>query len=253
MSETLPTVPPFRMNMFETYDEFEQFLHASDALRGSRWLYERSLASPADALVLAGTCGVCLRPTRFTASTRGGELAPGGRVPNWREGLSCDCTYGLVNRERALLHYLLAQSRAEPWMRALALGEVGALRPILAQLVGSLDCTPGPLQAALGQTAKPPGSYHLVLSIEQLTARLAQAQLLSAIARLLAPGGAFVFTAPFDIARPIDPPASDGPIGWPVLDQLIESGFATARACTYWSEELGYLGPFNVILTAYKG
>ena len=252
MPEALPAAPPFRMEIFESYEEFEHYLHTSDALRGSRWLHERSLASSAEWLVLPGTCGLCLQPTQFKALTHGGELAPGGRVPNWREGLACDCTHALVNRERALLHYLLAHAYAEPWMRVLALGDYGALNPMLAKLVGSIDGWPGPLKATLEQAARPQGGYHLIVSVEQLNAELAQQSLLSKMGQLLAPGGALVFTAPFDIKPPTKESAGDGLVGWSVLDLLTNCGFATARACTYWSEEMGYLGAFNFIITAFK-
>ncbi len=241
---------PFRMEVFRGYAEFAQYLQTSDAQRGARWLYERSLASSAAAVVLQGTCGPCLKPTRFTAPTQGGEPALAGRVPNWREGLACACEHRLIGRERALLHYLLAGSLLRPWTRILALGEVRALRPALTELSGHVACRYGPLDAVLAQVAAPRGGYHLIVSVEQLTAHLARPDVFGALAGLLAPGGAALFTAPFAIEPTND--SKGGPVGWGVLNALAEGGLTAARVCTYWSEELGYLGAFNMIVAASK-
>ena len=250
-------VVPFRMNVFRDYPEFEHYLRASDAQRGARWLHERSLASPGETVTLQGTCGLCLQPTRFTASTRGGEAVPGGRVPNWREGLACSCEHRLISRERALLHYLLAATVLSSWTRVLAMGDLVALHPVLSGLVSHLDCLPGPLDTAATSGVLPRRGYHLILSVEQLTSQVARPDILAGLAGLLAPGGMIVFTAPFII----DPPTkacSEGDIlarkavGWEVLYALSSAGFTAARACTFWSEELGYLGAFNVIVAANK-
>ena len=255
MTDILASVAPFRMEVFRSYAEFERHLRASDAQRGARWLYERSLASPDKTVVLPGTCGLCLQSTRFTSPTYGGEPVPGGRVPNWRESLTCGCEHRLISRERALLHYLLATSLLRPWTRVLALGEVTALRPALSELSDYVECLPGPLDTALARLAPVRGGYHLIVSVEQLTARITQPGVLGMLIRLLTLGGAAVFTAPFTITTgPADGYmlAADGPVGWGVLDALVASGFTAARVCTYWSEELGYLGAFNMIITANK-
>jgi hypothetical protein len=85
--------------------------------------------------------------------------------------------------------------------------------------------------------------------------------------RVLLPGGRLVFTVPFHdrSAKTVSrldrlprvsgrlPAESGGPthqIGWDILDKLRAAGFADARAHTYWSEELGYLGTGNVIFSA---
>jgi hypothetical protein len=41
-------------------------------------------------------------------------------------------------------------------------------------------------------------------------------------------------------------------IGWDILDRLKQAGFSDAAAHTYWSHELGYLGPMNMIFSAVK-
>ena len=238
------------MIIFKNYSEFKLYLNTSDAQRRVKWQYERSLASLEEAVVLSGTCGLCLQPTHYTAPTRGGESAPGGRVPNWREGLACSCEHGLINRERALLHYLVSASLLRPWTRVLAMGEVAALRPALAGLSRHVTYRPGPLDAARASGNPPRGGYHLILSVEQLTAALERADLLGALAGLLAPGGTAVFTAPFAVEPPVKRAPAEGPVSWGVLDALTRGGFDAARVCTYWSAEMGYLGSFNLIVAA---
>ena len=131
MTNILNGVAPFPMESFRSYSEFESYLAASNSKHGLRWLHERSLASTEKKVVVSGTCGLCLTPTTFTAPTRGGESAPNGLVPNWREGLECGCEYRLINRQRALLHFLAAEGLLRSWTRILLMGEVPTLLPFL--------------------------------------------------------------------------------------------------------------------------
>jgi hypothetical protein len=248
----LAGVARFRMTEFRDREEFDLYLREIDALISNRWLYERSLATLKDAVVLAGTCGLCLEPAHFTASTRGGEAVGAARLPNWREGLVCDCDQRLINRERALMHYLLDTGSLQSWMRVLGLGQLGALRAVLADAAGQLLVWPGALDnvtAARVDLAEK--GYHLIVSAEQFDACTTRPAAIVALASLLLPGGRLVFTAPFDVNAA--GPAAAGPLGWFVLDRLREHGFATAKACLYWSEEFGYLGPFNFIFAASRG
>ena len=69
---------------------------------------------------------------------------------------------------------------------------------------------------------------------------------------MLAPGGTLALTAPFDIAAPGAERAGDGPIGWDALAAMTAGGFFDASVGVYWSEEFGYLGPFNTIVTGAR-
>jgi hypothetical protein len=252
VTNILNGVAPFPMETFRSYSEFESYLTATDAKRGLRWLHERSLASMEKTVAVRGTCGLCLTPTTFTAPTHGGESAPNGRVPNWREGLHCGCEYRLFNRQRALLHLLAAEGFLRSWTRILLLGEAQALRPFLSATSDHVQCSPGSLDEVLGGATPPRGGYHVILSAEQLTARLARREVFLALRALLAPGGALAITAPFDIHAPGSQPGDSDRIDWRVLGSLAESGFLDAKVCTYWSEEFGYLGAFNMIITANR-
>lgn len=245
-------VAPFPMRIFRSHSEFESYLADSDSTRGLRWLHERSLASTEKTVSVSGTCGLCLAPTTFTAWTRGGDPAPNGWVPNWREGLLCGCERRLINRQRALLHFLAAEGLLRSWTRILLLGDAAALHPVLTEISSHVTHASDPLEVFLDGARAPQGGYHLILSIEQLTARSAHRENLSAFAGLLAPGGTLAFTAPFAVNASGDPPADEGPVDWGVLAALRQGGFYDARVCGYWSEEFGYLGAFNVIIAGSR-
>jgi hypothetical protein len=246
-------VAPFRTVEFRERAEFEEYSKASEGLRGDRWLYEQSLATLEDAVRLPGTCGLCLTETVFTASTRGGESAAGGRVPNWREELVCDCRQRLSNRHRAVMHYLLAAELLHPWTRVLGLGDLGALLPLIKSHAQHLSCWSGAIDELPAKKAAPDRGHHLVISMEQLHAGCVRPDVLSALASQLLDGGRLIFTTPFDVnSDGSNPDSSVGPIGWAMLPSLRQHGFSDAKACMYWSEEFGYLGPFNFIFEASK-
>jgi len=251
---SFPAVAPFRMTEFRERAEFVEYMRHSATLRGDRWLYEQSLATPDDEVVVHGTCGVCLTEASFTASTRSGDPVAGGRVPNWREELVCDCKQRLSNRQRALLHYLLTTDVLHPWTRVLGLGDHGALFPVFKSLSPGLTCWSGSIdRLPRDQQSKCVAPYHLVISVEQLDSTWMQREPITALAAQLIEGGRLVFTTPFDVASDGDPKGPGvGPIGWNILQNLRDYGFSDAKACLYWSEEFGYLGPLNFIFEASR-
>jgi hypothetical protein len=242
---------PFRVAEFRSKREFESYLKANARLMANRWLYEQSLASPANQVVLAGTCGLCLDEVEFTSATKNGEMTGAGCVPNWREGMVCSCERRLINRQRALLHYLLKMSALEPWMRVLGLGDMAAMEPMLKVYSAKYSCEPGDLHAERGSLKNP--NYHLIVSAEQLNRGMAEREYFSVLSQNLVPGGQFVFTAAFDphdsLAQSANP---EGPCDWSLIPRLLAGGFSSAKACLYWSEEYGYLGPRNFIFVAKR-
>jgi hypothetical protein len=220
----------------------------------NRWLYEQSLASQSERVILAGSCGLCLEEVEFASSTEGGEATAAGRVPNWREGMVCSCDRRLINRQRALLHYLLYTGALEPWMRVLSLGDMEAMQPVLEGCAAKLTCGPTALvQANWERSELKNPNYHLIISAEQLNNTTASKSFFDFLNKILSAGGRFVFTAPFDPRDATDQSPDRGqPCNWSLLQRLLDSDFVSAKACLFWSEEFGYLGPRNFIFEAKK-
>ena len=239
----------------------------------ARYLYERSLAVTGETILRDGTCAPCLRPARFTARTAGGEaLADGRLVPNWREELTCDCEDRLNNRNRAMLHFLAAVAGLRTWSRVLLFGPPGpADRRIAAMAGGIARSAPRPRRAAGDagaghRLAAADAAFHLAVSSDYLHRVPPLEPALGELRRVLVPGGQLVFTVPFRAlaARTVTrldglprvagrlPTEAGGEVhelGWDILDLLRAAGFTDARAHIYWSDELGYLGPFNMIVS----
>ncbi len=254
---------------FRSFTEFDQFYREQKPLIDLRWRYEQSLATTDKRLLIDGTCGLCLVPVTFTSDTAGGEITAGGRVPNWRENLVCACERRLINRERALLHYLVAGGALQPWMNMFACGDLGGLRPLLATMSARVIELEAAALAATPVARIDVGAGgdrgHLLVWVESLERKMLSPHLLSAIAERLAPGGRFVFTAPFNAGAPASavPAGQDAAgaaapvgdprfVGWDILPMLLAAGFDDAKASLYWSDELGYLGPLNFIFSAAR-
>jgi hypothetical protein len=265
----------FQASRLESFAEFELLRQESAPLFDARYLYERSLASHDNAITLEGTCGACLSVTSFAASTLHAEILPDGRrVPNWREELACGCEARLINRYRAVMHLLGAKVGLHRWTEAIVFGSAGGLVPPLESRIARCRVLPR-LDRATGGGGMMPRlsagdeSAHIVLSLDYLQRVPALDDALAEIARVLRPGGRFVFTVPFRFNAPLtvsylshlprvggllpaDLDAEVHEIGWDILDRLRSAGFADAGAHLYWSEELGYLGPYNFIFSACR-
>ncbi len=251
----------------ESAEGFRRLRHAQSGLFDERYRREQALGTGDESLALTGTCGLCLRVARFVSSTALGEATADGRVvPNWREQQACDCAHALVSRRRALLHLALSHAGAAGWYRIGVLGQDDA---ILHYLRAGWPETVGWRRFELGRELlalpEETGALHLVLSADHLQCVAPLDATLAEVARVLSPGGAFVFTVPFSVneentrsepatvhagqtllARPLHA------FGWDILDKLRRSDFVDCRAHIYWSEEFGYLGTFNVVFEAFR-
>ena len=109
----------------------------------------------------------------------------------------------------------------------------------------------------------------MVLSADHLQLLPPLAATFSEVHRVLSPGGVFAFTVPFnamaertrtDLSRAaapgrILPAVSAEPVhefGWDLPDTVRQAGFMDCIANCYWSEELGYLGTYNMAFLAIR-
>jgi SAM-dependent methyltransferase len=256
----------FPFESFRDAGEFRDFVQEKQRTLDVRYAYEGARAAGATGAeqssaeyVSAGSCGLCLRATHFTTAIpaaavevpKAGEARPRPE-PNWREQQLCGCSERLSCRLRGLLHFIVAEIQPPGWTRLLLLGAAQAIEPRLQRMVGSVA-----VRARSGRLLRVPvfesQAYHLVLSCEHLHAEQDPDRVLRGIRDAVMPGGHFVFTAPFDAAAQASVPAGAGRpgiLGWDILDRLGRAGFRGAAAHLYWSEEFGYLGPFNLVFSA---
>ncbi len=233
------------------------------------YLHERSLASARPEIELSGTCAPCLRPTTFLSSTEGGEIVPGGRrVPNWREELACGCADRLNARYRATLHFLQSVVGFSPRTKLLSFGAPNSLDVVLRRCVAGMESFARLASADGGYgLGVPAASQQVVVSMDALHHVPPLDAALAEFRRVLIPGGHLVFTVPFYIFSagtqshleglaepgrllPAESARQAHEIGWDILDRLRSAGFASSSVYLYRSEELGYLGLFNVLISA---
>ncbi len=268
--------PRFPAVAFRSHADFQSYLRDHQSALDAHYAYELSLATNDAFLTCKGTCAPCLRPATFVSSTQDGErTADGRRIPNWREQMRCDCEDRLIERQRALIHFLQA-TVLTPWTRMLLFGPPSQADRRLESLA---EATTPVLhlrrQAALGNGPSmpildaPSANFHAVVSQDYLQFVPPLQAALAEIFRVLVPGGRFVFTIPFHftaatsefITRDVLAFAQETPmefrgsahkLGWDLLPLLTRAGFQDAAAYLYWSEELGYLGSMNFLFKAVK-
>jgi hypothetical protein len=243
----------FPFQTFRSAASFADFVRAQQKLLDLRYGYEQARAASAQGpvMVSAGSCGLCLRATSFSTNLPAAD-APSGTQPNWREEMHCGCPHRLNNRFRALLHFLASDVDPPDWARILLLGAAQPIEPYLQRRGGAVS-----VRARSGRLLRAPRfeaqSYHLILSSEHLHTEPELDAVLAGLRDALMPGGRLMFTAPFDTASAACRPpcgGAGGVLGWDVLKRLTMAGFSAPAAHLFWSEEFGYLGPFNLIFAA---
>jgi SAM-dependent methyltransferase len=258
----------FPSTSFISLAEFEDHRRDQHDRLEARDRYERGLAGQAEGIRRDGTCAPCLRRASFTSLTTGGEA-----VPDWRAHLVCDCEDRLDSRARALLHFLEAEAGLRKWSRVLLFGPAGAADPRIAAAAGSVARLArlgfGRAMTGTGgyRLDAATGTFHLAVCSDYLHRVPPLDAALAELRRVLVPGGRCVLTMPFrdgaahTVTRldglplvagrlPTEAGGEVHAIGWDILDRLRKAGFADARAHRYWSDELGYLGACNMIVSA---
>lgn len=244
---------------------------------------------------IRGVCELCRQPTEFqvgfmwaTKRTKDGRL-----VPNWREHLNCR-RCGLTNRVRASVQLFLQECEPSREARLYITERVTPTFQWLAErfpnVVGS-EFFPTAMRSGqlvngvrhedLQALSFEDGSFDHVLSFDVLEHVPDHHRALQEIHRVLAPGGHFLFTAPFyedreeitvrarlkgdgTIEHLVEPEYHGNPVdpeggalayryfGWEVLRELSGLGFRNVVALNYWSREYGHLGDPQFVFVARK-
>jgi len=247
--------------------EFSEYCRTAQAGLDARFLHETSLTTHEDQVTQPGTCAPCARRAVFTTTTARWDRRPDGlRLPDWSDAQECDCEDHLTGRLRALAHFAQTEGHLRPWTRLLLFGRASKADRRLAALAGAAT------RIARLDPGDPPtlpaadAAFHLAVSVDTLHHVPPLRPALAELRRVLAPGGGLIALAPFryraarttsrdDFPRvggrmPVEVREAVHEIGWDVLDWLREAGFRHAAAHAYWSNELGYLGSFNMLLRA---
>jgi hypothetical protein len=262
----------FPSETFGSGDEFKRFRSENRDLFDERYRREQSLATHESLVITEGVCAPCLQVTQFGSSTQGGDFQSDGRkVPHWRQGQACGCSFGLTSHERALIHTALPHFGKPSWFRAAILGSGDYVAAYVSRLLPDLAQWK---RLALGtgralSVPASPGSQHMVLAADVLPHIIPLREVLVAVADALSPGGMFVFSTPFDVEaeETVSFQASEEwsdvaksvfslhpvhRLGWDLIPLLNDCGFRSAVGHCYWSEEFGYLGPYNMVFVAYR-
>ena len=109
----------------------------------------------------------------------------------------------------------------------------------------------------------------MVLAADVLPHIIPLKDALTAVADALSLGGMFVFSAPFDVeagetvsflanedatesAKQVFSAHAVHRLGWDLIPLLNDCGFSSVVGHCYWSEEFGYLGPYNMVFVAHR-
>jgi glycosyltransferase involved in cell wall biosynthesis/SAM-dependent methyltransferase len=298
VADGTPAFPAASVRSVAEYDRY----HASAVTRyPARLAHEEALIPPgAESFLVDGWCAVCGRASKFNVSfmysceTR----SDGGPMPNWREHLDCR-TCGFINRIRAALHAFQARLSPSPdaaiyiteqttplyrWLRERFPNARGS--EYLADKVAPGAELDGLRNENIMATTWADASFDYVLSFDVLEHVPDPARAFAECHRILRPGGAMLWAAPFaygndarmldrnvirahlddagEIVHLMEPEYHGNPVdpeggalcfqyfGLEALEQLRAAGFADAELLFYWSPEYAYLGREQLLCIARK-
>lgn len=294
-------LPAFPGSVVADPAEYARHFSAVQPQFAARVIEEAALIPPGvEGFEVDGWCAICRAPSVFQASfmyscsTR----PDGGPMPNWREHLDCRAC-GFINRMRAAVHlldtrvhpaedadvYITEQSTALfRWLRTRFPRLEGS--EYLGDRVPRGETLDGLRNEDLTATTWPDARFDVVLSLDVLEHVPSASAAFAECFRILRPGGALVWAAPFafddegrmrdaNVVRayidaegtlvhllepeyhgnPVDP--ENGALcfhyfGLEVLEQLRQAGFERPELVFYWSRPLGYLGREQVLCIARK-
>ncbi len=235
--------------------EFTAWFEQARPLLDQRWLYEQRQIKSGQSEIRDGTCGLCLAPAQFHST----HLAA---ARNWREEMLCDCGHRLNNRQRAFLHYLRASHALSPVQSLAVVGPETAMESKLEEWgIGRTNL----LRLIAGKLQPPDQTFGMVICSDYLQHVPLAPLMLQEFGRIARSGAVLAITVPFDVSaaqtrsrvHELPPGAMESAeplhlFGWDLLDIMRDVGFGDVAAHFYWSDEFGYLGPFNMIISGIR-
>lgn len=247
-------------------------------------------AHPHEPFVVAGCCYVCRRRVAFQVDHQ--YSAAHSKEPNWRERVVCPGC-GLNNRLRASVHLFeqLCEPRADAriYLTEQVTPLYAALRERFTSVTGSeylgSGWSPGRVDdrgvrhESMTGLSFDDNQFDYLLSFDVFEHIPTPRQAFTECARVLAPGGALLFSVPFlahadanlirarlgedgAVEHLLEPEYHGDPVneagclcfqhfGWQVLEQLRAAGFQRAEAIEYHAPRFGYLGGRQHVFLAW--
>ncbi|WP_155908437.1 hypothetical protein [Asticcacaulis sp. YBE204] len=188
-----------------------------------------------------------MQHTTFTSDIANGEKRADGKVvPDWRGEQRDD--NGIYMPDRATAHYALYNAPEAGLGRTLLVAGTESLLPVLKNYSDSLDHLP------LNEAIASKKVYDTILIVNRLEIERDPTDTLKKLHARLSEDGRLYFHANFHYGDEKSVQRDDGSwaLGWDVLSTLNAAGFSTPAAITFWSQELGYFGPSNLVFEASK-
>jgi SAM-dependent methyltransferase len=285
--------PRLRLQRMESLEAYRAFVARPGSGDGS---LEAELAArhPDREFTVPGHCWVDGVQVEFAMDYLFAADLGDRKIPNWRERMVCPVC-GMNNRQRAGLHVASEALSLDRRSRVYITEQVSsgyaamaARHPLLigSEFVGP-DVAPGSTNERgvrhedLMRLSLPDRSVDAILTFDVLEHVPDYRRALSECQRVLAPGGALLFSIPFmqDALETrtrarfdasgrlvhLHPPAYHGDplrpeagvlcfhdFGWDILDAVRAAGFSSAAALAYHSLEFGYLGGWQLLFEARK-
>jgi SAM-dependent methyltransferase len=290
------STPPEKIH-FDFVHSYSEYLEHSRKMESEykrRQLVEMSLVTGASSFRVPGYCWICRRYTSFFVDFDHCSVNQDGqRIPNWRERLVC-FSCGFQSRLRASIHVLqeiLKAKTADPiyvteqntalflWMKD------NYLRVTGSEFLG--DSTPygtndirGFRNESITRLTFPDEVFSYILSFDVMEHVPNFTDGFLECLRCLKPGGAMLFSVPFDRGQAMnlvrarigrdgevehllppefhcDPMNRKGCLsfytfGWELLDILKAIGFQNPSGLLFWSQPFGYLDHESVLFMAHK-
>lgn len=280
-------------NLIASYADFLSFQSQHSEVLASHRAFELDLiAGPQRAFSLKGYCHVCDRGANFKVDYQYSyeQKADGGRIPNWRESITCP-KCGLNNRMRAAVH--LFEHLLKPGKKS-DVYVTEMVTPLYAQIsrrypnaIGSEYLGPqgprfkdGIRNEDITHLSFGDGQFDFILSFDVFEHVPDLGRAFAECLRVLKPGGSLFFSVPAgwdqektlvratidsngEIQHHVPPEYHCDPVGkqgilsiytfgWQLLDDLRGYGFVEPQACHYWSSDYGYLGAGQRFYVARK-